>query len=92
MITPLEFIAMVRDIYPQRYQDASGGCLKFSRLLQAVFPDAKSYYNVDHVITEIDGEFYDVDGSVLEIGGFLPIEEYGDDFIEKTFNHVTFLA
>lgn len=91
MITPLEFIAAIRDIYPERYADHSGGCLKFHKLLKAVFPEANGYYNSDHVITEIDGDFYDIDGATSDIGGFLPINEYGDEFIEEAFDHVLHL-
>lgn len=91
MISPLEFIAMIRDIYPDRYADQSGGCLKFHRLLKAVYPDANGYYNSDHLITEIDGEFFDIDGIATQIAGFLPIESFGDDLIERSFDHVTHL-
>lgn len=91
MITPIEFIAALREIYPERYADHSGGCLKFHKLLKAVFPDAAGYYNSDHVLTEIDGDFYDIDGLTENIGGFIPIEEYGADFIEQTFGHVLHL-
>jgi len=92
MITPLEFIAMVRDVYPDRYAADSGGCLKFHRLLKAVFPDATGYYNSDHVLTEIDGDFYDIDGATADIGGFIPIDEYGDEFIEKVFTDTLHLG
>lgn len=91
MITPLEFIAAIRDIYPNRPVDGSGECLKFHRLLKAVFPDATGYYNSDHVITEIDGSFFDLDGTVDQIGDYLPIDEFGEQFIEATFNHVLHL-
>lgn len=91
MITPLEFIAMLRDIYPERYEHDSHGCLKMHKLLKAVFPDATGYYNSDHVITEIDGDFFDIDGQVSDIGGYLPIDEFGDDFIESSFSDMVHL-
>jgi hypothetical protein len=84
MISPIEFIAALRETYPERYS-TSNGCLKFHRLLKAVFPEASGYYDSDHIITEIDGEFFDIDGQVEEIGGYLPIEEFGVEFIERTF-------
>jgi hypothetical protein len=86
MTTPLEFIASLREIYPERYADQSGGCLKFHRLLKSVFPNATGYYNSDHVITEIDGEFVDIDGLVDSIGDYLPIDEFGTDHIESSFH------
>ncbi len=91
MITPLEFIALVREIYPDRYAEGSNGCLKFHKLLAAVFPDSHGYYNSDHVITEIDGDFYDVDGVVEQFGGYLPLEEYGQEFIENVFTETLHL-
>lgn len=87
-MTPLEFIAAVREIYPSRYAADSGGCLKFYRLLKMVFPEARGYYNSEHVITEIEGDFYDIDGIVENYGSYLPIDDFGDELINQSFAHV----
>jgi len=43
-----------------------GSCLHFHLTLKKMFPEAKMWYNgVEcHVITEIDGKFYDITGRV----------------------------
>jgi hypothetical protein len=53
-----------------------GSCLNFHLILRSIFPEAKPYYNVDHIITEIDGKYYDITGQVFDIKGFLPYHEY----------------
>lgn len=85
MISPLAFIAALREIFPERYADHSGGCMKFHRLLKVVYLDANGYYNSDHVITEIDGDFYDIDGMVADLSNYLPLEEFGDEFLANAF-------
>ena len=91
MITPLSFIAMLRDLYPGRYADESGGCLKFHRLMKAVFPDANGFYDSNHVITEIDGEYFDIDGLIEDPVGYLPIEDFGAEYIESAFRDMVHL-
>lgn len=41
-----------------------GSCYQFYRILKCVFPQAIAWYDMNHVITEIDGEFYDITGKV----------------------------
>lgn len=84
MISPIEFIAALRDVYPERYSSPNA-CLKFHRLLKAVYPAGSGYYNSDHVITEIGGDFFDIDGQVEDFGGYLPLDEFGDEFIRNSF-------
>ena len=57
-----------------RYPSMSGGCLKFHILLLRIFPEASGWYNGDHVLTEIDGVKYDIDGEYKNpTDSFLPI-------------------
>lgn len=88
-MTPIEFIGMLRDLYPDRYADHSGGCYKFHKLLKAVFPQANGFYNSNHVITEIDGHFFDIGGTVEEIDGYLGFDVFGDEFIRVSFESLT---
>ena len=36
-----------------------GNCYQFYEILKTVFPDAEAFEN-GHVLTKIDGEFYDI--------------------------------
>jgi len=65
MVTPEEFIKTIRESFvgSERVY-TEGSCYQFYRILKSVYPQAISWYNMDHVITEIDGRFYDITGQV----------------------------
>ena len=50
-----------------------GSCYQLYKILKAIYPQAKAYYDSDHVITYIDGNFYDITGQV-EIQCHIPVE------------------
>lgn len=54
----------------------NGSCCNLYFILKAVYPSAEAYYNHEHVITKIDGKFYDITGEVSS-KGYSPI---GDVF------------
>jgi hypothetical protein len=41
-----------------------GSCYQFYLILKSIIPEAKAYYNSDHVITKIGERFYDITGEV----------------------------
>lgn len=64
---PLPIIKSLRD--SDGYIEAiftMGGCYQFHLFLKTVFCNAEAFINTDlnHVITEIDGVFYDITGEV----------------------------
>lgn len=59
------FIAKIRDSFIGSQQVyTEGSCYHFYLILKEVFPEAEPYYDMDHVITKIDGRFYDITGEV----------------------------
>ena len=40
----------------------NGLCFEFHKILRSIYPEAVPWTNIDHVWTEIDGKFYDIDG------------------------------
>lgn len=59
------FISVVRDSFIGSQQVyTEGSCYHFYLILKEVFPQAKAYYDADHVITKINGKFYDITGEV----------------------------
>jgi len=63
----LHFLAILRDTVPdatRRY--TQGGCWQLYGLLHAAWPQATPWYDHvnGHVITEIDGHWYDIHGRV----------------------------
>lgn len=60
------FISTVRDSFIGSQQVyTEGSCYHFYLILKQVFPDAEPYYDHDHILTKINGEFYDITGKVL---------------------------
>jgi len=59
------FIAKVRDSFIGSQQVyTEGSCYHFYLILKEVFPDAEPFYDEDHIVTKIDGKFYDITGEV----------------------------
>lgn len=62
----LRFISIMRDSFIGSQQVyTEGSCFHFYRILKEVFPRAEPFYNNGHVITYIDGSYYDITGEVL---------------------------
>jgi hypothetical protein len=72
----LNFIYAIRDSHPHmEYVYTHGSCLNFFCILKQVFPQAKPWFNADHIITEIDEKFYDITGRVSN-EGYAPYTSY----------------
>lgn len=75
----LNLIVEIRNAHPEMENIfLYGSCLNFHIILRTVFPEAIAYYNVDHIITKIDGKHYDITGQVLNTKGYLPFSDYYD--------------
>lgn len=58
----LEFITTIRASFGGSIAIYTcGNCYQFYEILKVVFPDAEAF-DVGHVITKIDGNFYDIRG------------------------------
>jgi hypothetical protein len=81
----LDFISLVNKTFG-RYPEVSGGCYKFHLILKSVF-GGEGYYNSNHIVTKIDGKFYDIDGEAIlkEEDRYLHFSDYGEHNIEKAF-------
>jgi len=65
------FLSMLRALHPDlEWQCLHGSCFRLYLLLKEVWPNAEPWCNIDHVITEIDGLFYDIRGEVSADGYF----------------------
>lgn len=65
-----------------------GSCYRFHLLLKALFPSATVLINEkkDHVISEIDGQYYDISGKV-EATGFLPLNDSDVELVQSWSFH-----
>jgi len=61
----------------------NGSCYQFYKILKCAFPQAKAYYDSNHVITEIDGKFYDITGEVQKNNHLLMDEHYPNSSVKK---------
>ena len=69
-----EFIAAIRDSFIGSQQVyTEGSCYHFYLILKKVFQDAEPYFDENHVITKIEGRFYDITG---EVRGDLTLSKY----------------
>lgn len=50
----------------------NGSCYKFYEILKLIYP-VKPYYADNHVVSEINGYYYDIAGEVK--GNFIPFDE-----------------
>ena len=62
-MTVESFIARIRDSFIGSQQVyTEGSCYHFYLILKEVFPQAECWYDQDHVLTKIDGKYYDIVG------------------------------
>lgn len=86
----LNIIAAIRDSHPSMVDIYTlGSCINFFLILHNIFPNAVAYYNSDHVITEIDGKFYDINGVVKNRGGYDKISNmYRTNRVSRKFTQM----
>jgi hypothetical protein len=54
----------------------NGSCYQFYKILRCVFPTARAYFNIDHVITKIGNKYYDITGEVEWNNSYLLMDEH----------------
>lgn len=73
----LALIGAIRDSFPDAVTVyTQGGCFDFYKIIKAVFPAAEPWYNVDHVITEVGGNYYDITGKVDKTDHYFMLDHY----------------
>ena len=81
------FISTVRDSFIGSQQVyTEGSCYHFYLILKEVFPEAEAYYDADHVITKIDGKFYDITGEILANTGMLKFDRLPSYSLKAPYN------
>jgi len=61
----LKVISEIRDSHSEMVNIFSyGSCMNFFCILKTIYPEAKCYYDINHVITKIDNNYYDITGLV----------------------------
>lgn len=80
----LAFISVIRNSFKgSETVYTRGSCYRFYTILKHLYPQAKAYYNSDHVITEIGGKFYDITGEVSKTN-HLPVDDYySHEYLQK---------
>ena len=87
----LSVIARIRDSFVgASHVYTNGSCIKFAMILQEIFPDGSIFYDSNHAIFELDGEYYDINGYARKTSSHIPIEDYGTlkcyDLMSMSFN------
>lgn len=82
-----KFISTIRDSFVGSQQVyTEGSCYHFYKILKQVFPTAHPYWDLNHVLTRIDGKFYDITGEVTPITSVHALEEPVDYSLQIPYN------
>lgn len=73
----LKLITFYNQIHNSKHFFTNGGCYLFYLILKNYYKEAQPYYNQDHVVTLINGRFYDITGEVTD-KNYLPLTEEKD--------------
>lgn len=65
-----------------------GSCMNLFCILRVLYPEAKAYYNQDHIITEIGGIYYDIEGVANPRGYTLFTEWYNKERTSRAFKQM----
>jgi len=88
---PIEAFIYLLKITYGKYKEMSGGCYKFHLILRMIYGEdnAIGYYNGDHIITKVGGQFYDVNGTIKgDISGNYVRIGFGCDYTYKQMNKI----
>lgn len=70
------FLSALRELHPDMSRWClNGGCFRLYLAIKQVFPQAEPYYDGCHVITQVDGRWFDIRGEIQ------PVSEIGTAFI-----------
>ena len=65
-----------------------GSCMNFFCILRSIYPEAKPFYNMSHVITKIDNNYYDITGQVRKDGHFPFTQIYNKKRTSRSFTQM----
>lgn len=79
-MNPVLFIETIRSGNPYAVDIyTKGGCYNFHEILLAKYPESEAFYDGDHVITKIEGEYYDITGKVKSVNHIRMTQEDKDE-------------
>ena len=82
-----EFISLIRDSFVGSQQVyTNGSCYHFYLILKNIYPSAICWYDESHIVTEIDGKFYDITGEVQKNSNLLIMDHPAHYSLKNPFN------
>lgn len=57
---------------------SKGSCINLFMILRSIYPESIPYHNIDHVITKIDSNFYDINGAVIDTRGYMKLNDFSN--------------
>ena len=84
------FLQELRNSHPEQVEIFTrGSCLNLFCMLRVICPEAKCYYNENHVITKIGDHYYDIKGTKRNLKGYLPFTElYSNKRTSRAFSQM----
>lgn len=86
----LSFLQELKNSHPEMAAIfTQGSCMNLFCILRVLHPSAECYYNSDHVITKIDGQYYDINGVVRKTEDYIKFTEvYRKKDARRAFNQM----
>ena len=82
-----EFISVIRDSFVGSQEVYThGSCYHFYLILKKVYPNAVCWYDQSHIITEINGKFYDITGEVQKNSNLEIMDHAAHYSLKNPFN------
>ena len=82
-----KFISLIRDSFVGSQQVyTNGSCYHFYLILKNIYSSAKCWYDESHIVTEIDGKFYDITGEVQKNSNLLIMDHPAHYSLKNPFN------
>lgn len=76
---PIDLINSIKSsFYGSDHVYTHGSCFQFYKILKTAFPNAEPFISDDHIITMIDGSYYDITGFVDGDGS----QPYKDSYLD----------
>lgn len=72
----LELLRLLRSLDKNIvYNGQNGRCFQIHSILRIAFPQAEPWYNGNHIISKIGGDYYDITGQVTNVVGYYELED-----------------
>lgn len=82
----LNIITNIREsFYGSIFVYTNGSCYQFFKILNSIYPEAEACFKDNHIVSKIDGKYYDINGEIND--DFIPLNEVDSEIIKSIVNN-----